>query len=46
MDRVACFEEGTNKVLFYNLEDGQMNNLPLEVKPKPLKSKMTMIIKD
>lgn len=46
MDRMACFEEGTNKVLFYNLEDGQMNTLPLEVKPKPLKSKMTMIIKD
>ena len=46
MDRLACFEEGTNKVLFYCLETGFMNDLPLEVKPKPLKSQMTMVIKD
>lgn len=38
MDRLACFEEGTNKVLFYCMETGSMNALPLEVKPKPLKS--------
>ena len=25
MDRVACFEEGTNKVLFYCIETGHMN---------------------
>tara|TARA_B110000503_G_C6936519_1_gene325058 strand:- start:162 stop:302 length:141 start_codon:yes stop_codon:yes gene_type:complete len=46
MERLACFEEGSNIVHFYNLEDGTMNDMPLEVKPKPLKSKMTMVIKD
>ena len=46
MDRVACFEEGTNKVLFYCMETGMMNDNPLEVKPKPLKSLITMVMKD
>lgn len=46
MDRLACFEEGTNKVLFYSMDTGLMNESVLEVKPKPLKSQITMVIKD
>ena len=41
MERLACFEEGTNIVHFYNLDDGTMNAIPLEVKPKPLTSETT-----
>lgn len=46
MDRIACFEEGTNKILFYNMENGQMNDSYLEVKPNPIKFQNTMIVKD
>jgi hypothetical protein len=46
MERLACFEEGSNIVNFYNLEDGTMNELTLVVKPKPLEIKTTIVKKD
>ena len=46
MDRIACFEEGTNKILFLNVETGIMNEQALEVKPKPIKCQITTIVKD
>jgi hypothetical protein len=46
MERIACYEEGTSKILFYNPENGQMNESVLEVKPNPIKCNITTVVKD